>query len=140
LQQAIKDNPDLQIDGDGLPQFKTDARRELERAQRESLSRLFLAHWKRHELPELTMEYQFHPVRKWRFDFCLIDKRVAIEIHGGTRKQGRHNRAEGFARDREKMNAAQLLGWRVFEFSDVTLRDREAMDRQLQQISEIING
>lgn len=136
-------NPDVEI-VEERRQTPTAARKQLERAQRESLSRLFLAHWQRWELPTLTppapggKELQFHPDRRWRFDFCLPEQMIAIEIHGGTWQNGRHNRAQGFANDREKMNAAQALGWTVFELTDVMLKDRDAMDKQLQLIKERI--
>lgn len=140
LQQVLKDNPDLELVG-VAKQDKTEARRQLERAQRESLSRLFLAHWQRNELPDLTPEYRFHESRKWRFDFCLPEHKIAIEIDGGTWQNGRHNRAKGYAADAEKINAAQGLGWTVFRFSDVMLKQgQEAMDAYLQPIKDILKG
>lgn len=60
-------------------------------------------------------ELRFHPSRKWRFDYAWPDKKVALEIHGATYRNGRHTRGAGFAKDREKMNEAQLLGWIVIE-------------------------
>ena len=118
---------------------KTDARKLLDKLQLESLSRLFLAHWERNELPTLTPEYQFHPTRKWRLDYALPELKIAVEIHGGTRKQGRHNRADGFAKDREKMNEAQAAGWLVIEITDVMLKEgQEAMDGYLRPIAERI--
>lgn len=120
-------------------QPSTDARRELDRAMRETLSRLFLAHWRRNELPELTREYRFHPTRKWRFDFALPEQKMAIEVDGGTRQGGRHNRAEGYAKDAEKLNSATALGWTVFRFSDVMLKEGpDAMDGHLQVIREYL--
>jgi len=117
----------------------TDAKRELAKAIRESLTRLFLAHWQRNELPELQTEYHFHPHRLWRFDYALPDHKIAIEIDGGTRQQGRHNRAEGYAKDAEKINAATGLGWRVFRFSDVMIKKGpDAMDGYLQPVRELL--
>lgn len=59
-------------------------------------------------------EHQFHPKRKWRFDFAYPDLMIAIEIEGGIWTQGRHITPQGFMRDIEKYNAAAELGWRVF--------------------------
>lgn len=56
-------------------------------------------------------EYKFHDTRKWRFDFAIPDKKIAIEVEGGVWIQGRHNRASGFIKDMEKYNAAAALGW-----------------------------
>ena len=136
--KIAQQNPEVEI-VEEAKQEPTQARRQLERAQRESLSRLFQAHWERNELPALTKEYRFHESRKWRFDFCLPDKMIAIEIDGGTWQNGRHNRAKGYAADAEKINAAQGLGWTVFRFSDVMLKQgQEAMDAYLKPIRERI--
>lgn len=65
-------------------------------------------------LPEPVMEFQFHPSRKWRFDWAWVDQKVALEIEGGAFVGGRHTRGAGYTRDMAKYNAAQLLGWKVF--------------------------
>lgn len=67
-------------------------------------------------------EVKFHPTRKWRFDFAWVDRRIAVEIDGGIYTQGRHTRGSGFVKDMEKMNAAGLLGWRVFRFTPDNLK------------------
>ena len=88
--------------------------------------RAFLAHWRilaPLELPEPVREYRFDPVRKWRLDLAWPDVLVAVEIHGGNWKRGAHVRPVRFAKDREKMNAAQLAGWIVLEFPSEVLRD-----------------
>ena len=58
-------------------------------------------------------EYQFHPKRKWRFDYAIPNYRVAIEVEGGVWTQGRHIRPNGFLNDMEKYNAATVMGWRI---------------------------
>jgi very-short-patch-repair endonuclease len=67
-------------------------------------------------LPPPVTEYQWHPYRKWRFDFAWPELKLAAEVEGGTWVAGRHNRGSGFAQDCEKYNAAALEGWRVFRF------------------------
>ena len=62
-------------------------------------------------------EHRFHPKRRWRFDFAWPERRLAVEVEGGTWSQGRHTRGQGFAADCEKYNAAALLGWRVLRFT-----------------------
>ena len=65
-------------------------------------------------MPPHVTEYVFHPVRKWRFDFCWIDLKVAVEIDGGTGiLRGKHVRPEGFRNDCIKLNEAALHGWLV---------------------------
>lgn len=68
--------------------------------------------------PTPELEYAFAaPERRWRFDVAFVEAKVAVEIHGSTWTQGRHTRGGGFEADREKMGAAQAMGWRVFEIT-----------------------
>lgn len=73
-------------------------------------------------LPAPLVEFKFHPIRKWRFDFAWphsglfqLGSRggVALEIQGGLWQAGRHNRAAGYLKDMEKFNEAQLMDWIV---------------------------
>lgn len=66
-------------------------------------------------LPEPQLEYHFHPKRRWRFDLAWPERRLALEIDGGEWLEhgGRHNSDT----DREKLNAAATLGWRVLRVS-----------------------
>ena len=66
---------------------------------------------------EVVKELQFHPVRKWRFDYAFSDLKVAIEIDGAVWTQGRHNRPAGYLADIEKLNTAASMGWLVLRFS-----------------------
>lgn len=77
-------------------------------------------------LPLPDQEVQFHPERKWRFDFAWIEQRVAVELQGGTFMPGKsgHTSGRGIQRDCEKGNAATLLGWRVLQFTTQDLRQR----------------
>lgn len=68
-------------------------------------------------LPLPEREYRFAPPRKWRFDFCWIARKLAIEIEGGVFSRGRHTRPGGFIKDIEKYNAAASLGWTVMRFT-----------------------
>ena len=60
-----------------------------------------------------TSEYYFHDTRRWRFDFAELTLRIAVEIEGGSRQGGRHNRHDGFVKDMEKYNRATVLGWKL---------------------------
>jgi very-short-patch-repair endonuclease len=81
------------------------------------LEKQFAIYWQGLSGPKLTPEHKFHPTRKWRFDFAHIEKRVAIEIEGGTWMQGGHSRGRGYQEDCEKYNEAVRLGWRVFRLT-----------------------
>lgn len=84
-----------------------------------ALSNNFLLFWKSLGGPELVQEHKFHPTRKWRFDFALVDLRLAIEIDGGAflKFGGRHGRGMGMVKDCEKYRAAADLRWTVWRFS-----------------------
>lgn len=71
----------------------------------------------RARFPDVSAEYKFHPTRRWRFDWALPDLKIAFEFDGGVWTGGRHTRGEGFSLDCEKLNMAQLMGWRVFRFT-----------------------
>lgn len=62
---------------------------------------------------ECVREYRFHPVRKWRFDYAIPSRKIALEVEGAVWTQGRHTRPRGFLGDMEKYNAATVMGWRV---------------------------
>ncbi len=88
-------------------------------------------------LPSPTPEHRFHPSRKWRFDYCWPEAKVALEVEGGVWTGGRHTRGSGFVKDMEKYNAAALLGWRVVRCVPSKLRTAEtaAMLRELLKVA-----
>jgi len=66
---------------------------------------------------ELLTEYPFHEERKWRFDWCILALKVAIEYEGVMSEKSRHTTVTGFTGDSEKYNAAQSLGWIVLRYT-----------------------
>jgi hypothetical protein len=64
-------------------------------------------------MPMPVMEYRFHPVRRWRFDYAWPAQKLAMEIQGAVFVQGRHTRGAGLRKEYEKLNAAAADGWRV---------------------------
>lgn len=72
---------------------------------------------------EYDTEYRFHPERRWKFDFALVNRRIAFEVEGGTYSGGRHVRGKGYAGDCEKYNTASMMGWTVFRFTTDHFRD-----------------
>lgn len=65
----------------------------------------------------LEFEYRFDKVRRWRFDICYPEYKLACEIEGGIWQNGRHNRGTGFIKDMEKYNAAVLQGWHILRYA-----------------------
>jgi very-short-patch-repair endonuclease len=80
-------------------------------------------------------EVQFHHQRRWRFDFAFPERKLAIEIEGGTWTNGRHNRGSGMAADCEKYNAATLAGWRVLRYTTDMVASGLAIDQVRQFLS-----
>lgn len=75
-------------------------------------------------VPAPTPEYRFAPPRRWRFDWALIEHRIALEVQGGLFMPGgggRHSRGAALRKEHEKMNAAAALGWRVLYVMPETL-------------------
>lgn len=87
----------------------------------------FWLHCKVHGLtPE--REYCFHLTRKFRFDFCFIAEKLAVEIEGGTMfGMSRHSRGTGFEQDARKYNLAAKNGWRVFRYTPSMVDSGEAI-------------
>ncbi len=83
------------------------------------------------EIPTPQREYRFHPVRRWRFDFAWPAQKLALECDGGQWKRngGRHARDS----DREKLNAAAILGWRVMRYSGKMLQKPDAVIKQVKK-------
>jgi very-short-patch-repair endonuclease len=84
-------------------------------------------HIRAEKLPPPEREFAFCAERKWRFDFAWSRIKVGVEVEGGTWVSGRHARGEGYRRDCEKYNAAQLMGWKVLRFTTEMVADGTAV-------------
>lgn len=78
-------------------------------------------------LPEPEREYRFCK-RRWRFDFAYPEHKIGIEVQGGIYSRGAHSRGRGLERDYEKLNTAQILGWRVLQVSGKMIDDGSAIE------------
>lgn len=78
-------------------------------------------------MPEPERELMFHPHRKWRFDFAWPRQKLAVEVNGAIYAAGRHSRGSGLESDYEKLNQAQIDGWRVLQFSRAMIESGEAL-------------
>ena len=79
-------------------------------------------------------EFYFHPERKWRADFHLVDKKILVEVEGGIWTGGRHTRGKGYLGDLEKYNAATMMGFQVIRFST----DQVKSGLAIQQIEKMV--
>lgn len=99
-------------------------------------------------------ELQFHPSRKWRFDYACEREKIAVELQGGgwgnvvqchqchasvmrrskgggwfpVREGGRHQNPKSLQGEYEKLNEAQKMGWRVFLFGPGQIKDETAIN------------
>lgn len=76
-------------------------------------------------------EHQFLTDRKFRFDYALVHKRIAIEYEGVMNGKSRHTTIGGYSKDTEKYNLATLHGWKVLRYTAKTYRNLESDLRQL---------
>lgn len=80
----------------------------------------FAAHEANKNYFDWEAEYVFFPGRKWRFDWALVGTRVAVEVDGGHWAPG--GGKHGTDADRDKLNHAASLGYKVFRFSPQQLK------------------
>ena len=69
-------------------------------------------------------EYKFCD-RDWRFDLVDHENHTAFEISGGNWSGG-HRRGKKQEDEYDKINTAQLLGWRVMQFTNAQVLDGRA--------------
>jgi very-short-patch-repair endonuclease len=93
------------------------------------LLRLFAA-----DIPPPVTQHRFHPTRRWRLDFAWPDRRLGIEVQGGTFLRGPsgHTSGIGVQRDCEKSNALTVAGWRCLKYTT-----KDLSERPMQVIEEI---
>lgn len=101
-----------------------------------ALEDLFALHCRASLLPEPRREHVFAPPRRFRFDFCWIDRLIAVEIDGGTWTKSRHTTGTGFEKDCEKTNLAALAGWKVFRFTGGMVRSGAAIATVIEALKE----
>ena len=66
--------------------------------------------------------------RKFRWDFWIPERDLAIEIQGGIWHKGAHSSGSGLLRDYRKANALTLRGGRCFYFTTQQVESGEAID------------
>jgi len=94
---------------------------------------------RREGLPMPILEHQFHPTRKWRFDFAYPDIKIAFEYEGGIFSNGAHTRGKHFQSDCEKYNTATMMGWRIFRIHcDMVYRGQREMPDATDLIKEAL--
>jgi len=78
---------------------------------------------------KLLREHRFHEARKFRFDWAIKELMLVFEYNGIFSTKSRHTTVGGYSKDREKVNLATSLGWKVYEYTPINYRD---IDNQLK--------
>lgn len=68
-------------------------------------------------------EFKFYAQRKFRFDFCIQEYKLAIEYEGIFSDISRHTSTTGYVRDVRKYNIAAIEGWRVLRYTAVNYKE-----------------
>lgn len=74
---------------------------------------------------KIEEEYVFSTERKFRFDFCIIKKKIAFEYEGIFAGKSRHTTIQGYTTDCDKYNLAAVEGWRVLRYTAKNYRNIE---------------
>lgn len=74
----------------------------------------------------LYREFPFYPGRKFKFDWAILELKVAFEYEGifGGGKSG-HTTHAGYNKDTFKYNAAAEMGWKVYRYTATTYKNIE---------------
>ena len=92
---------------------------------------LFWEAWKQcaADQPEPTSEMKFAPYRRFKFDWAFTAHKLAVEVDGGNHMVRENARGEMVPvgqhvgkSEREKMNLAAMMGWRVMHFTPQDLK------------------
>lgn len=85
----------------------------------------------------VVTEHQFHPKRRWRFDYAIPSLKIAVEyqghgkMNGGSKHVGGHASVKGLSSDAEKFNQAEILGWRVILFTAMHFQEKDRRKHKL---------
>lgn len=73
-------------------------------------------------------EVMLIPGRKWRVDFYLRERDIAVEVEGVSNAFSRHTTISGYRADCRKYNALASIGVKVFRFTQDMVVSGEAID------------
>lgn len=91
-------------------------------------------------LPDPILEHKFSELRDFRFDYAWLDVKLAVEIEGGIYKKSRHTSPEGYSRDCDKYNLAQIEGWIVLRFTEINITDAKDLTEYVYHKRRSDNG
>jgi hypothetical protein len=77
--------------------------------------------WAKSKGIKLEKEYQFAPPRKFRFDLYLPEYKIGFEYNGIFSQKSRHISLSGYSKDLEKINLAQINGYKVLQYTALNM-------------------
>jgi very-short-patch-repair endonuclease len=95
---------------------------------KESIGEATLAMHLKAKKIEFQQEVCLVPGRKYRWDFYLRQKDLAIEVSGQTWQKGGHSSGAGILRDYRKNNAAVVAGLKCLFFTTQQVESGEAIE------------
>lgn len=140
LQLNLEPDADENSVRNALRDGKAERKRTGRRAPGEKVTPedLFAAQCVTHGLPTPVRQAMFAQKigRRWLFDFCWHEYKLAVEIEGLVVRKvagqlvvmGRHASISGFKEDAIKYASAAMLGWTVIRFEQSQVRERLAID------------
>ncbi len=76
-------------------------------------------------ITDFVTEHKFDSVRRFQFDWAIIDLKIAIEYEGIISEKSRHTSMDGFSNDCVKYNLAIANGWKVLRYTAINCKDLE---------------
>ena len=89
---------------------------------------------------EHVTEYKFLHDRRFKYDICIPNIKIAIEFEGGIYKNGRHTRGKGYANDCKKYNLATMYGWKLLRYTSDDAKELNWEYRVAQEIKDFIEN
>lgn len=120
LEQIFANNPSLAARN---PHLTTSVIKQVKKVEKvskykEHVNRVLTNYCKENGYTLLT-EHRFHNARKFRFDWAIEELKIAVEYNGIMSAKSRHTTIGGYSKDRDKVNLANGLGWKVYEYTPI---------------------
>lgn len=92
------------------------------------LELLLLAQLRAEGLPEPIRQHRLVPGRRFAADLAYPDRRLYVEVDGGTWSRGRHARGSGIETDAEKTSLAAIGGWKLIRTTGRQVESGQALE------------
>lgn len=118
------------------------ARKKITEGQGKKFLREYVTFWVKEfygKHLDIKTEFQFAKERgrKFRFDFLIMDWKVAIEYEGIFSEKSRHTTFKGYSQDLVKYNLAAVMGYIVLRYSASNVNN---IDKDLKEIYDSKNS